>query len=122
MGKSQQRALESRLEVLLMHLLKWQFQPALKGPSWRFTIEEQRARIARLLKKNPSLKSHTLEALEDAYEFAIRLAVRETGLDPSRFPPECPWTFEQAMDPDFWPQPSINHFTTPPIAPGGERI
>jgi len=45
MGKSRQRALESRLEILLMHLLKWQFQPEMKGPSWHFTIDEQRAHV-----------------------------------------------------------------------------
>jgi len=104
MGKSQQRALESRLEILLMHLLKWQFQPALKGPSWRFTIEEQRARIARLLQKNPSLASHVQDALEEAYEFAVRLAVKDTGMEKTVFPAQCPWTFEQAMHPEFWPQ------------------
>jgi len=104
MGKSQQRALESRLEILLMHLLKWQFQPALKGPSWRFTIEEQRARIARLLQKNPSLASHVQDALEEAYDFAVRLAVKDTGMEKTVFPTQCPWTFEQAMHPEFWPQ------------------
>jgi len=104
MGKSQQRALESRLEVLLAHLLKWQFQPTLQGPSWRFTIEEQRARIARLLEKNPSLKRHVPEAFEEAYGFAVRMAARETGMGSGSFPSRCPWTFGQATDPDFWPE------------------
>lgn len=34
-GRSEKRALASRLEVLLSHLLKWRFQPRLGGPSWR---------------------------------------------------------------------------------------
>jgi len=109
MGKSQQRALESRLEVLLMHLLKWQFQPALRGASWMFTIKEQRRRLVDHLKKNPSLKPKIPEAQESAYRYAVFGASRETGMDESSFPPECPWTFKQAMDPDFWPEPSINH-------------
>jgi len=103
MGKSQQRALESRLEVLLMHLLKWQFQPALRGASWMFTIKEQRRRLVDHLKKNPSLKSKIPEAQEIAYSYAVFGASRETGMDESSFPPECPWTFERAMSPDFWP-------------------
>jgi len=104
MGKSRQRALESRLEVLLAHLLKWQFQPRLQGPSWVFTIKEQRRRIAKLLKKNPSLSSALDETFTDAYESAVPLASAETGLDESVFPSECPWTFEQTMDAEFWPE------------------
>jgi len=104
MGKSRRRALESRLEVLLMHLLKWQFQPRLKGPSWQFTIEEQRVRIMAHLKENPSLKSKLPACMEEAYSHAKRLAARETGLDKSSFPGQCPWSFDQIMDEDFWPE------------------
>jgi len=104
MGRSEQRALESRLEILLMHLLKWQFQARLQGPSWRFTIKEQRRRIAKLLKKNPSLSSILIEVLKDAYESALLLAAEETGLEESLFPNTCPWPFEQVMDESFWPQ------------------
>jgi len=106
MGKSEKRELESRLEVLLMHLLKWQFQPEMKGPSWHFTIEEQRERIAKHLKENPSLKSRIDSVLEEAYRFAVRLAVKETGLKKTTFPAQCPWTFEQAVDNQFWPEES----------------
>jgi len=104
MGKSQKRALTSRLEILFMHLLKWQFQPALKGPSWRFTIEEQRVRIVEHLDENPSLKSTIPTSIEVAYRHAKRLAARETGIDETQFPVQCPWTFEQALNPDFWPE------------------
>jgi len=104
MGKSQKRSLTSRLEVLLMHLLKWQYQPSLRGSSWQFTIEEQRVRIAENLSENPSLKSQIPACMQTAYQHAKRLAARETGLAGSAFPPECPWTFDLAMDGDFWPE------------------
>jgi len=104
MGKSQQRALESRLEVLLMHLVKWQYQPRRRTPSWQFTIKEQRRRIGKLLQKNPSLGSTLEEVLADAYENAVFIASEETGIDESTFPPRCPWTFEQVMDAQFWPE------------------
>ena len=55
MGRSEKRELESRLEVLIMHLLKWQFQPNLRSRSWQLTIKEQRIRLEKLLKENPSL-------------------------------------------------------------------
>jgi len=104
MGKSEKRELESRLEVLLMHLLKWQFQPEMKGPSWHFTIDEQRERIVKHLRENPSLKSRIDSILEESYGFAVRLAVKETGLKKETFPTQCPWTFERAIDPNFWPE------------------
>jgi len=103
MGKSHKRALESRLEILLMHLLKWQFQPKMRTPSWRATIHVQRDRIGKLLRENPSLKSRVSHVFDEAYKFATGLAETETGLDQSTFPERCPWTFEQAMDKDFWP-------------------
>jgi len=103
MGKSQQRALESRLEILLMHLLKWQFQASRIGPSWKYTIREQRKRIDDHLKKNPSLKARIPEALETAYGYALMGAAEETGIQESSFPTQCPWTFEQVLDPSFWP-------------------
>jgi len=57
MGRAEKRELESRLEVLIMHLLKWQFQPNLRSRSWQLTIKEQRLRLERLLKENPSLSA-----------------------------------------------------------------
>jgi len=103
MGKSHQRALESRLEILLIHLLKWQFQPDRAAPSWKYTIREQRRRIADHLKKNPSLKTRVPEAFETAYSYAIMRVSEETGLEEARFPTQCPWMFEQVLDADFWP-------------------
>jgi hypothetical protein len=103
-GKSEQRELENRLEVLLMHLLKWQFQPNLQGRSWLLTVAEQRRRITKLLRKNPSLNADMASILADVYDDARFSAMRETGLDMSVFPESCPWTFEQIMNPEFWPE------------------
>jgi len=103
MGRSEKRELESRLEVLLMHLLKWRYQPERRGASWRLTIKDQRDRIADHLHDNPSLKGSLSETYGRAYRYALTGAALETGMRKSAFPPECPWTFEQAMDDDFWP-------------------
>ncbi len=62
MGKSEKRELVSRLTVLLLHLLKWQHQPAFRSKSWRLTLEEQRDRLEDHLADNPSLKSSLLES------------------------------------------------------------
>jgi len=104
MGKSEKRELESRMELLLMHLLKWWFQPERRSASWEATIIEQRKRVAKHLRENPSLKNVLADTYEEAYDYAVLAAVKETDMDKTTFPAECPWTFEQAMDADFWPQ------------------
>jgi hypothetical protein len=103
MGRSEQQQLENRLIVLLLHLLKWQFQPNFRGNSWRLSIKEQRVKIARHLRKNPSLKALLDETITDAYGDALIGAERETGLPEQTFPAVCPWTFAQMMDDGFWP-------------------
>lgn len=104
-GKSEQRELESRMAVLLAHLLKWQYQPQRRGNSWEATIRTQRTSIDRRLKKTPSLKASLSNPdwWADAWDDAVRSAVQETGIALVVFPPSCPWAFEQIMDADFWP-------------------
>jgi len=103
MGGNIHRQLESRLEVLLMHLLKWKYQPNLTGKSWFLTIAEQRRRISKLLRKNPSLKAELDEAFTDAYEDARHSAMLETGLNLETFPEEPPFSLAQTLDADFLP-------------------
>lgn len=103
MGRGEMRELVNRLTVLLMHLLKWRYQPGGRGNSWRLTIKEQRNQLERHLRYNPSLKSRLAEAIEDAYSDSILSAARETNLDLSAFPSACPWVSAQIMDADFWP-------------------
>ena len=103
MGRTERRELVNRLAVLLLHLLKWEFQPGLRGNSWRLTIKEQRFRLADHLADNPSLKATLPETTANAYRLALVEAERETGLAEATFPAACPWTFAQIMAEDFWP-------------------
>ena len=103
MGRSEQRELVNRLVVLLLHLLKWRFQPSLRGHSWRLSIREQRLRLAAHLEDNPSLKAKLDLALGRAYPLPLIEAERETGLAESTFPQVCPFSFAQVMDANFWP-------------------
>jgi hypothetical protein len=101
MGRSERNQLTNRIAVLLAHLLKWRFQPGLRGNSWRLTIREQRRRAERVLVQNPSLNSHLDAILEEAYGDAVLMAERETGLPGDVFPVACPWTFSQAIHDDL---------------------
>ncbi len=104
MGRSEKRELASRLAVLLTHLLKWRFQPGGRGSSWRASIIVQRSRLSDHLDDNPSLKPRIPLALERAYREATVVAGDETKLGEAAFPPACPWSFDDILNPEFWPE------------------
>ena len=104
MGRSERRQLTARLEILLIHLLKWQFQPGRRSRSWRSTVAEQRRRIGRLLRDNPSLQPELPLLLTEAYEDARYAAADETGLPLESFPDTCPFALEQALDQGWLPE------------------
>ena len=101
LGHSNLDQIEARLENLILHLLKWTYQPELRCGSWRGSIFEARRRIARLIKKNPSLATYPGEYLPEAYPAAREKALLETGL--YRLPEVCPWSIEQILADDFLP-------------------
>ena len=103
MGRSEKRALESRLTVLLTHLLKWHYQPVRRGKSWELTIKEQRLRIQKLLRDNPSIRKELQPCFLECYQFAIFQAVKETAIEEKTFPSVCQWTIEQTLNNDFFP-------------------
>jgi len=105
MGRSEKRSLKNRLAVLLMHLLKWQYQPSFQGKSWALTIQEQRIQVRDIIQDSPSLKSVLAQTIENAWEEAKIKAERETGIDQKIFPVQCPWSFAQMLDDAFWPEP-----------------
>lgn len=100
LGRSEDHELASRLYVLLLHLLKYRYQVESRCGSWRGSIAEQRFRIERLLRDNPSLKQTVPETIQEEYPGAAERALYETGLD--TLPPECPWTRDEVLG-DFWP-------------------
>jgi hypothetical protein len=95
---SERRELENRLEVLIQHLLKWDHPPDQRSNRWRATVQEQRARIRRLLRFSPSLKREVEPMTGEVYPDAVEQAVIETGLDESMFPQTLPYTVEQIFE------------------------
>ncbi|MCL1467794.1 DUF29 domain-containing protein [Argonema galeatum] len=97
MGKSEKREMKSRLIVLLMHLLKWQYQPEKRSESWRSTISEQRICIEGLLEDSPSLQPLISEVFDDCYQKARLKASEETGIKLNFFPKESPFSLEETL-------------------------
>jgi len=103
LGRGDKYQIDHRMEVLLAHLLKWQFQPEERSNSWKATLFEQRTRIGRLIEDSPSLKVRPGEMLRGSYIIGRYEAIRETKLPETIFPETCPYTIEQILDPDFLP-------------------
>ena len=102
MGRSEKRELKSRLIVLLMHLLKWQYQPEKRSESWRSTISEQRICIEGLLEDSPSLQPLIYELFDECYQKARLKASEETGIKLNFFPKESPFTLEETLKVSFF--------------------
>jgi hypothetical protein len=103
MGRSERRSLESNLVVVIMHLLKWQFQPELRSGSWKGSIVEHRRRIRNILKDSPSLKPYLEEIFSECYWDAVEQASAETELPLEVFPQLCPYTTIEVLDGNFMP-------------------
>ncbi|MGD0720325.1 MAG: DUF29 domain-containing protein [Roseiarcus sp.] len=103
MGRTEKRELVSRLTVLLLHLIKWRFQPRRRTAGWEASVRVQRNRLADHLDDNPSLRPLLPAALAAAYRDAALEAVADTGLPGATFPATCPWRVEDVMDAGFWP-------------------
>ncbi|MEA5616399.1 DUF29 domain-containing protein [Cronbergia sp. UHCC 0137] len=97
MGRGEKRELKNRLIVLLMHILKWQYQPEKRSQSWRSTITEQRICIDTLLEDSPSLQPLLQEIFVDCYQKARLKAAEETEIKINLFPQECPFSLEETL-------------------------
>lgn len=102
MGKSDRRSIRSHLANVIMHLLKWRYQPGKRSSSWEDSVENGREEVAWLLKDSPSLKGQLMPFVDEVYPSAKRKASRETSLPLATFPEACPFTVEQITG-DYWP-------------------
>ncbi|WP_250122723.1 DUF29 domain-containing protein [Chroococcidiopsis sp. CCMEE 29] len=103
MGKSERRALESNLTVILLHLLKYKYQPTHRSNSWLASILEHRLRIKKQLKESPSLRPYLEKVFSECYSDAVLRAEVETGLTLTTFPEQLPLTTEEALDINYLP-------------------
>ena len=104
MGKRDRRTVESRIEVLIAHLLKWQLQPERRSGSWRATIRTQRSRLELTLRDSPSLRAEVSTMVSRRYPKAVALVADQTGIAAARLPRRCPFTPDQVLDAGYLPE------------------
>ena len=101
LGVSDRRTIRSHLRILLMHRLKWTYQPDKRSESWRSSMYTARIFIEETVQDSPSLRGFLPEALAWAYVRARQDAADETGLPLTTFPEICPWSLDQLQEPVF---------------------
>ena len=107
LGRSDRRAITHQLERLLLHLLKWVYQPdqrARRGRGWRGSVRQARTAIADLLEESPSLRDYPAQRVALAYRRARQQSAIQTGLPLATFPETRAWSSAQLLDEDFWPE------------------
>ena len=103
MGRSEKKSVFSNMRVVLVHLLKLQFQPEKATRSWTDSVIEHRARIRDDFATSPSLRRYSRETLLQCYDHARAVTASQTRLPLTAFPETCPYSFEQVLDPEFLP-------------------
>jgi Domain of unknown function DUF29 len=94
LGREQFNKLESAFRVLLVHFLKWDYQPTQRSRSWILSVRAQRLEIEDILADNPGLKPRIAEAVTRAYRKARIDAAKATGLDEAVFPATCEYSYD----------------------------
>ncbi len=104
LGKTERRGIASQLTRLLLHLLKWQYQPQRHSESWLDSITDARTQIELAIEDSPSLRDYPQEQLEESYQRARRQAAKQTNMEISAFPDRCPYSTELVLAEDWLPE------------------
>ncbi len=103
MGRSEKKAIKSNLIVVLLHLLKYKYQPQKRTNSWKASIREHRRRLRDDFRASPSLKNYFALVFDESYQDSREQAADETGLPLDTFPAKSPFTPDQVLNPDYLP-------------------
>lgn len=104
LGERHYRTLESRLENLFLHLLKWIYQPEMRGHNWIYSIRSERKEIPLHIEEYPGLKNKYNMACKKAYTKARWKCHLQTGLVYEDLPIGMPFDIEQALDEQWMPE------------------
>lgn len=109
LGSRERREIASRIEQVLVHLLKLRHSPAADPRrGWEETVDRERSEIADILADSPSLRQEVGPALARRWPSARRRAVRALAGEVAEdaLPQDCPITVEQLLDTEWWPERS----------------
>jgi hypothetical protein len=103
LGGSERSEIRSRLVIVLLHLLKWQYQPSKRKAGWTASILEARDQLNERLKESPSLRPYPATVLKKQYTIARLRAADEIGVPLESVPTDCPYAVVEILDEEFFP-------------------
>ena len=105
MSKIATREMRSHLLIIMIHILKWKYQPQKRSRSWYSSILNARFEIEEVQEETPSVTNKTIEAeWNKVFEKAIKLSVREMNLDKQairNFNPES-LTWQEVFEKEYY--------------------
>jgi hypothetical protein len=105
LGRREPDTVESYVEIVLEHLLKLELSKADRPRrGWLVTVDRQRAKLARKL--TMTLRNHLETELPALYAGLRRPVARQLekdGMSLDALPSACPYTLDQIVDPDWYP-------------------
>ena len=104
LGIADEHAITSQMQRLLLHLLKWTYQPTHRSPNWRRSIAQTRDAITDRIERSPTLQNYPASRLTLCYRRARRDAATDTGLPLETFPAICLWQLDKVLDEDYYPE------------------
>lgn len=105
LGIEQRRKVESYLKQLLIHLLLycyWESEREFCQRGWKNEIANFRDELE-FSCRSKTLYNYFLGCLDSVYLKARKQAINKTGLPSATFPEQCPFTPEQILNSDYFP-------------------
>lgn len=103
LGKRDRWAVVSQLIRLLLHLLRWEYQPERRSDSWLDSMTDARVQIELAFEDSPSLRSYLAEQVESSYQRACCQATKQTGLETTAFEQAYPYALAQVLSEGWLP-------------------
>jgi hypothetical protein len=100
-GISDKREVISYATVLMIHLLKCEYQPEKISKSWHNSIEDSSYNLQLDIEQSKVLYNYLKANLDRAYIKARSKASRETNLPLNTFPKECPYKIDDLLNDDW---------------------
>jgi hypothetical protein len=102
MGRAERHALNSQLRRLMVHILKWKYQPQKRSTSWVRTIVNARQEINELQEYMPSLNQQYIESVwQRNINAAIEVAKAEMNLSRKDTFEPAELTWDEVFDAEY---------------------
>jgi len=102
MSRAERKALASQLRGLMLHVLKWRYQPEKHSTSWIRTILDARNEIIELQEYMPSLNIYFVQEIwGDCFKKAIEGAKAEMNLSRKDIFEPVPLTWQEVFEDEY---------------------